>query len=131
MEATSSKVGGVLLRVAGELVYVAAADAVKLAPIPHITRVPGAPEGLLGVALLEGEILPVVSIGSERESMLVCTHAGALLGIVGGSVVETGMFDTTPDGMSARYGEETATTLDVPSLCAKTSPPSWGGRWLS
>jgi len=123
--------GGILLRVSGTLVYVAAADAVKLAPIPHITRVPGAPEGLLGVALHEGEILPVVSIGGDRESMLVCTHAGAVLGIVGGSVVETGMFDATPDGTSVRYGDETATVLDVASLCAKTSPPSWGGRWLS
>ena len=131
MDVTAHRVGGVLLRVAGSLVYVAAADAVKLAPIPHITRVPGAPEGLLGVALLEGEILPVVSIGSDRESMLVCAHAGALLGIVGGSVVGTGMFDTTPDGMSVRHGEEVATRLDVASLCARTSPPSWGGRWLS
>jgi CheW-like protein len=124
------KLGGILLRVAETLVYVAAADAVKLAPIPHITRVPGAPEGLLGVALHEGEILPVVSIGSERESMLVCTHGGALLGIVGGSVVGTGMFDTTPDGSTVRCGDETATELDIASLCAKTSPPSWGGRWL-
>lgn len=126
----AAKLGGVLLRVSGTLVYVAAADAVKLAPIPNITRVPGAPEGLLGVALHEGEVLPVVSIGGDRESMLVCAHAGALLGIVGGCVVGTGMFDSTPDGSSVRYGDETATVLDVASLCAKTSPPSWGGRWL-
>src|ERR1700722_3688261 len=99
---TAPKLGGILLRVAETLVYVAAADAVKLAPIPQITRVPGAPEGLLGVALHEGEILPVVSIGSERESMLVCAHGGALLGIVGGSVVGTGMFDATEEGSSVR-----------------------------
>jgi hypothetical protein len=127
---TTPKLGGILMRVSETLVYVAAADAVKLAPIPHITRVPGAPEGLLGVALHEGEILPVVSIGNERESMLVCAHGGALLGIVGGSVVGTGMFDATEEGTSVRYGEETATVLDVASLCARTSPPSWGGRWL-
>jgi hypothetical protein len=127
---TVPKLGGILLRVSEALVYVAAADAVKLAAIPAITRVPGAPDGLIGVALHEGEILPVVSIGEERESMLVCSHAGALLGIVGGSVVGTGMFDATADGASVLYGEETATLLDVASLCAKTSSASWGGRWL-
>jgi hypothetical protein len=131
LSATSPKLGGVLLRVAETLFYVAAADAVKLAPVPAITRVPGAPEGLLGVALHEGEIVPVLSIGGERESMLVCTLEGSLLGLVGGSVVETGMFEATADGTSVRYGEETATVLDVAGLYARTNPPSWGGRWLS
>jgi hypothetical protein len=125
------KLGGVLLRVEGALVYVSAAETLKLAPIPIITRVPGAPEGLLGVALHEGEILPVVEIGTRRESMLVCVHAGARLGIVGGSVVEVGMFEATTDGTSVQHGGETATLLDVTALSAKASSPSWGERWLS
>jgi hypothetical protein len=126
-----SKLGGVLLRVSATLVYVAASDAVKLAAIPHVTRVPGAPEGLLGVALHEGEILPVVAIGGERQSMLVCRHEGVQLGVVGGSVVGTGMFDATQDGTSVTYEGEIATRLDVADLSAKASPPSWGGTWLS
>jgi hypothetical protein len=124
------RLGGVLLRVSEALVYVRAADAVRLAPIPSITRVPGAPEGLLGVALHEGEIFPVVSIGEDRQSMVVCAYAGSLLGVVGGSVVATGMFDAAPDGVSVLHEGETATALDLARVYARTSPPSWGGRWL-
>jgi hypothetical protein len=117
------------VRVESALVYIPAASALKLAPIPQITRVPGGPEGLLGVALHEGEILPVVSIGPERDSMLVCTHAGAVLGVVGGRVVETGMFDLGEDGASVRLGDETAQPLDLAGVCARLAPPSWGGSW--
>jgi hypothetical protein len=126
-----SKLGGILLRAEKALLFVPASEAVKLAPIPHVTRVPGAAEGLIGVALHEGEILPVVSIGPERQSMLICACAGALLGIVGASVVETGMFDATPDGESVRRGDETATRLDIAALSAKAGQEAWGGRWLT
>jgi hypothetical protein len=126
-----SRLGGVVVRVPERLLYVPAASVLRLAPIPQITRVPGAPEGLLGVALHEGEILPIVSIGPERDVMLVCTYAGALLGVVGGLVVETGMFDASEDGVSVRCGEETATGLDLASVCAKLAPPSWGGSWTT
>jgi hypothetical protein len=125
----TAKLGGVLMRVGDALVYVPAAAAVKLSQIPQITRVPGAPEGLLGVALHEGEILPIVSIGPERDSMLVCMHTGALLGVVGGSIVETGMFDALEDGTSVRYGDETATVLDLGVISGRLAPPSWGGAW--
>jgi hypothetical protein len=83
----------------------------------------------LGVALHEGEILPVVSIGPEGDVMLVCTYAGALLGVVGGRVVETGMFELAEDGQSVKCGEGIALALDLASVCAKLSPPSWGGSW--
>jgi hypothetical protein len=124
-----AKFGGVVMRVANALVYVPATAALKLAPMPQITRMPGAPEGLLGVALHEGEILPVVSIGPGRDSVLVCSHAGALLGIVGGRVEGTGIFEVDEDGSSVRWFGETASPLDLASVCAKLVTPSWGGSW--
>ncbi len=120
--------GGVLLRVGDRLVYVRAAEAVKLVPFPQITRIPGSSDALLGVALFEGGIVPVVSVGHERESMLVCSYAGALVGVVGGSVVASGMFRA--EGSSVRYGNETASVLDLPALCASILPSSWAGGWL-
>jgi hypothetical protein len=123
------KQGGVVVRVEESLFFVPAASALRVAPFPQITRVPGAPEGLLGVALHEGEIIPVMSIGQAREAMLVCTYAGALLGLVGGHVAETGMFDLDLDGASVKCGDGRATVLDLAAVCAKLASPSWGGSW--
>jgi hypothetical protein len=124
-----AKQGGVVMRVAGLLVFVPAASALKLSAFPQITRVPGGPEDLLGVALHEGEIIPVVAIGPEREAMLVCAYAGSLIGVVGGRVAGTGMFELLDDGGAVRCGEETAAPLDLAAVCAKLSSPSWGGSW--
>jgi hypothetical protein len=125
----NAKLGGVVMRVANALVYVPATAAVKLAPMPQVTRVPGGPEGLLGVALHEGEILPIVSIGPGRDFVLVCRHAGALLGIVGGHVEGTGMFERAENGASVRWLGEIAFPLDLAGVCAKLVTPSWGGSW--
>jgi hypothetical protein len=125
----SAKLGAVLLRAGPNLVYVPAAVAVRLASIPPVTRIPGAPDGLLGVALHEGEIIPIISIGGARDSMLVCAVPGGLLGVVGAIPVATGIFDVAPDGVSLRWAEETAAVLDPAAAFARMAPPSWGGVW--
>jgi hypothetical protein len=125
----SRKVGGILIRVDGTLVYLPPAVALKLAPVPQIARVPGAPRELRGIALHGGEILPILAVGSARESMVVCTYAGALLGIVGGHVVGTGMFDVAEDGVSASHEGETAVAFDLAGLCEQMQTDSWGGHW--
>jgi hypothetical protein len=118
------------MRVEGSLVYLPATIALRLAPLPQIARVPGAPKELLGVALHGGEILPVLEVGNARESMVVCTYAGALLGIVGGHVVGTGMLDAD-DGEAVFYEGEAARPLDLASICAGMRTASWGGRWAT
>jgi hypothetical protein len=125
------RVGGILLRVGGSLVYLPAAIALRLAPIPQIARVPGAPKELLGIALHGGEILPIISVGTERESMVVCTYGGALVGVVGGRIVGTGMFDAAADGESVFYEGEAASAFDLAGICARMQTASWEGRWGS
>jgi hypothetical protein len=125
----NARVGAVLLRIDGSLFYLPAVLALRLAPLPQIARVPGAPKELLGIALHGGEILPILSIGSARESLIVCTFAGARLGLVGARIVETGMFDASADGESVFHAGETASLFDVARVCAQMQTASWGGRW--
>jgi hypothetical protein len=120
--------GGVLLRVDGALVFVSVGLAVKLVPLPQIARVPGAPPDLLGIALQDGEIVPALAIGSARESMLVCTYLGERVGLVGGEVVATGMFEVGADD-AVMHGSERAEPLDLGSLYARVHAGGWGGRW--
>jgi hypothetical protein len=125
---TGAKRGGVLLRVAGDLVFVPALVAVSVVPFPLITRVPGAPADLLGIALDRDEILPVVAIGDVREAMVVCTYRGESIGLVGGALVASGMFDVDGDEAVVFAGEH-ARPLDLPGLYAAVHRGGWGGRW--
>jgi hypothetical protein len=114
------------MRVDGSLVYLPAAVALRLAPLPQIARVPGGPKELLGIALHGGEILPILEVGSAREAMVVCTFAGALVGLVGARVIGTGMFDTSADGESVLHAGETAMPFDLAGVCAQMQTASWG-----
>jgi hypothetical protein len=127
-EVGEGKRGGVVLRVGGSLVFVSVGTAVKLAPIPQIARVPGAPAGLLGIALQDGDIVPVVEIGSLRDSMLLCNYHGETIGIVGGEVVATGMFDLEAGEWVCHEGER-AEPLDLGNIYARVHAGGWGGRW--
>ena len=103
--------GGVLFRVAGQLHFLPATIASKVLPMPVMARVPGAPAELVGVALVEGEMVPVVAIGdlerrgsrrpksterprADNRPMLVCTYLGERVGLVGLEIVATGRFDS-------------------------------------
>jgi chemotaxis signal transduction protein len=113
----STKKAGVLLRVEGQLCFLDASSVVRMAPVPPITGVPGGPPGLLGIALHEGSILPVVSLGASRHPMVVCKHSGELLGLVGAEVVRTGVFDVASGQADAvEYEGRTASSLDLTAL---------------
>ncbi|HEY8041942.1 MAG TPA: hypothetical protein VIF15_19200 [Polyangiaceae bacterium] len=122
--------GGVVLRIDGTLRFVPAAVAVRVAPAPRVTAVPGGPEELIGVALHEGAIVPVVAVGSARGEMVVCQHAGELVGLVGGEVVRTGTFEPVP-GLPdlVDVDGEPARPLDVAAIYARVQAGARPGRW--
>ena len=129
MSVEAGKRGGVALRVGGELRYLPAALALKVTHAPRITPVPGAPEELVGIAVHDGVVLPVLAIGPDRGEMVVCQHAGELLGVVGGSVVRTGSFEVVGDRPElVRVDGETARPLDVASLYARVQAGARPGR---
>ncbi len=126
----ASRVGGILLRVGGVLRFVEASVAVRIAAGPRITPVPGGPAELLGVAMHEGTIVSVVSVGSARTEMIVCQHAGELLGVVGGEVVCTGSFDAAtslPDAVE--HDGERVPSLDVAAIYDRVMASARAGRW--
>jgi hypothetical protein len=128
--AMDAKRGGVLLRVGETLYFVPATVALTLAPAPQVARVPGAPSGLLGIALQDGDVLPVMAIGTERGPMLVCSYLGEKIGLVGGVVVGTGLFEVDPESVDAvRFGAERARSLDLASIYAGVQGEGWAGRW--
>lgn len=99
--------GGIVFRVGDEHFFLPATVAVKVLPLPEIARVPGAPPALVGVALVDGEPVPVVAIdvarahaiGASRAAMLVCLHVGERIALVGLEIVRTGDFPA--DGHAA------------------------------
>jgi hypothetical protein len=119
--------GGIVLRVDGALRFVPAAVAVAVAPAPRVTAVPGAPPDLLGIAMHEGTIVPVLAIGAARSEMLVCRHAGELLGLVGGEALRSGRFtlEGGERGDALTLDGELAQPLDVGALYARAQT---GGR---
>lgn len=106
--------------------FVPASVALRVAPAPSVTAVPGAPADLLGIALQGGVVVPVIAIGPDREEMLVCQHAGELLGLVGARVVRSGSFEMAPEDTDAVVFEgERAAVLDVAAIYARLQA---GGR---
>ena len=111
------------------LVFVAAGVAQKFLPMPKLAAVPDAPPGLLGVALVDGTVIPVVAIGARRDTMLVCNHLGEAIGLVGHAVVASGTFDAPPElGGAVRCEAGIAKPLDLSELAASLSKNAWAGR---
>ncbi len=133
--------GGVVFRVSGVLHFLPATVATKVLPMPGVARVPGAPEELVGVALVEGEMVPVVAIGelerrgsrrppagtrprADNRPLLVCTYHGERVGLVGLQIVATGLFDA-PDAEQVVHEGVAASLFDVGAVVGRLRE----GRW--
>jgi hypothetical protein len=91
--------GAVVLRAGGRLAFLPAHAARRVVPMPPVARIAGAPPHLLGLAVVEGTILPVVSVGAARGVLLVYGHGDHLVGLVGIEVLATGVFDVPSPGV--------------------------------
>jgi hypothetical protein len=121
---------GVVLRAGGALWFVPATIAVKVAPVPEIARVPGAPPELLGIALVGGDIVPVVALEPSLRSpraLLICRFLDEALGLLAESVVRSGAFEA--DGDSAMYEGERARPLDFAAIYVRLHAGRWAGKW--
>lgn len=125
------RIGGLMMRLEALPVFLPASIVVEVAPCPRVTRVPGAPPGLLGIALHEGRILPVFSVGSHAGPLVVCNYQGELVGLLGGEIVHAGLFDDADVGPdSVKHRGERAVVLDLAPIYAQIRGVSWAGRWV-
>ena len=120
--------GGVVFRAAETLWFLPATIAVKVMPMPDVASVPGAPPELCGVALVDGETLPVVSVGqapraSPRVAMIVLAWLGEHIGLVGVEVLATGRYELRTDHVE--YAGHEARLFDVGALVARISASRW------
>jgi hypothetical protein len=122
--------GGVVLRVESDSFFIPATIAVHVGPVPLVTSIPGAPPELVGVAMHEGTIVPVVSLGSGGAEMVVCQHAGELLGVIGAHVVQAGLFDVSPERADqVLYEGRPVRPLDLASIYARVQSSQRSARW--
>lgn len=129
-EARTEQRGGVVFRVAGKSWFLPASIAMKVLPIPEMARVPGGPPELHGVALVDGNMIPVVDVNDEpwaqpSGAMLVCLALGERIGLVGIEIVATGRFDAADAPGSVIVGGEKARGFDVGQVIARVRE----GRW--
>ncbi len=115
--------GGVVFRVGAELFFLPATVAMRVVPMPPIGRVPGAPPELVGLALVDGEMVPVVGLGGSRSCMLVVSYLGERVGLVGIDVVATGRFEAMHD--HAVHAGEHARLFDVSAVIARVRETHW------
>ena len=98
-EASAS--GAVVLRLGASRYAVAMADIAEVAPVPGLTRIPGAPTWLAGVANWRGRMLPVLDLRPLLGAEVVTLPGSARLvvlsrdGVVAGVVAEAvpGVYD--------------------------------------
>lgn len=118
---------GVVFRVEPDLFFLPADVAERILPAPEITRVPGGPPELLGVALAAGELVPVIGLGEagapSQRAMVVCALRGERIGLVGIHVLATGTFEALEGGV--RYEGAIARPFDLAPLLADVRE----GRW--
>jgi hypothetical protein len=87
---------GIVVRAGGEFGFVPADVARQVVPLPTLSPVASAP---LEMAVVGGQIVPVVALGSPTGSLLVCEVDGETVGFSGLEVHRVGTFDGVDGGV--------------------------------
>jgi hypothetical protein len=99
---------GILVRAGGELGFVPAAVARQVVPLPTLSPVATTP---LQMAVVGGQVVPVIAIGSPTRALLVCEIEGEAIGLSGLEMERAGAFDAIEGGVVV--GGRTVRDLDV------------------
>lgn len=109
-DATTRAVGGVLLRLGAARFAVSMDEVAEVTALPPVTRLPGAPEWLTGVANWRGRLLPVLDLRSllgipvtplASSARLVVIGPGPRAALTAGLVAEAvpGVYDAGLGGL--------------------------------
>ena len=103
-----------MVRIDGTLSFLSSAIALRVAPTPRVTAVPGAPSELLGITMHEGAVVAVLALGSGRAEMIICRHSAEVFGLVGPEVVQVGLFEPAAgNGGAIRHEGQDVQPLDL------------------
>jgi hypothetical protein len=83
-------VAGLLVRSRGELTFLPASI---IRAIRQDVVVTPYPSSELGMALVAGRVVPVLSLGDEGRALIVCDVDGELVGISGLEPIQSGFLD--------------------------------------
>ena len=89
---------GLLVRAGGELGFVPASVAKSLVRSPIAWPVASTP---LQMALVNGQVVPVVAIGSPTPELVLCEVEGEIVGFSGLDVERAGSFEAAEGGVIA------------------------------
>ncbi len=116
--------GGVVVRTRAGLRFVPARWARTALDAPRLSRVPGAP---FGIVWFEGRVVPVLAFegtgpleevgesgGEESAGVLLCEFEGRWFGLAGLRLIKSGVFPA--EGGRVRYSGEVLDTIDLESL---------------
>lgn len=123
--------GGVVFRVGEHLAFLPASVAVKALPSPPIARVPGAPSGIVGVALIDGETVAVVAAApllGAGGALLLIRFLGERVALAGVEVLATGRFESLPEsvhGEHVLYEGSVARLFDVAAVLSSVQGTRW------
>ena len=81
--------GGAVIETEHGRFFVPGGQARFVVPAARVTKVPGS---RLGLALIDGRVLSVLSLGRKGEHMLVCELGGQWIALGGLTVLSTGEF---------------------------------------
>lgn len=141
----SGRSGGEKTGTQGTLAIVPADQVDSIVRLPRITQVVGARLPMLGLAAVDGAVMPVLTLTPEggrapstvpgaREVaaprvLVVCLHAGERVGLAGLEVVSIGHFDPDPSGpAAARVDGERVPFVDLAALAGELHARPWAGR---
>jgi hypothetical protein len=105
--------GGLLMRSEEGLRFIPADVAQNLVPEPEISDVPGTG---VGMALVGGEVLPVLPLGGSAGAVVVCEVRGERIAFSGLCPEAAGFFEALPGGV--RVGSELVPELDLAAIRA-------------
>ena len=121
----------------------------RLATLSALTVVPGAQPPIAGIALADGAVVTVLSLGEAlshpvtkkrsyepgedwvvpgAECALLCHLDGSSVALTGATVLATGVFDAAPDGSGVLWRSEVVPVLDVRALHAQAEATTWPPR---
>jgi len=108
--------------------FLSADVAIKLAPRPQIVRLPGAPPSLLGLALSDGAVVPLLEVGPDRATMILCLYRGEPVGLVGAEDIRSGVFPAAEAG-GVQVDGASVPPLDLEEMYARVHAVTWGSAW--